>query len=63
MTNVTSNYFDTKQISGLLRANLNVGKILCNFQHKFTVKTEAVPALTYSLNSGQVNYCDYLITI
>ena len=37
---------DAEQISGLLSANLKVVKILCNFQHTFTVNTEAVPALS-----------------
>jgi hypothetical protein len=30
----------------LLSANLNVRKILCNFQQAFTVNTEAVPTLS-----------------
>ena len=34
---------------GLLSANLNVVKILCNFQRAFTVNTEAVPALSLFL--------------
>ena len=38
-------YFGAEQISGLLRANLKVVKILCNFQRVFTVNTEALPAL------------------
>lgn len=36
----------TKQISGLLGANLNVVRSLCNFWHAFTVNTDAVPTLS-----------------
>jgi hypothetical protein len=55
-TNVPSTILGTEQISGLLSANLNVVKILCNFQHVFTVNTEAVRAL-----SSQMGSCGYLI--
>jgi hypothetical protein len=32
-----------------------------NFWCAFTVNTEAVSALSYSYNSGQVGYCGYVI--
>jgi hypothetical protein len=35
--------------------------MLCTYQHAFTVNTVAVPALSYSFNSGQLGYCGYLI--
>ena len=41
--------FGTEQISGLLSANLNIVKILCDFQCVFTVNTEAVPTLSYTV--------------
>ena len=48
---------------GLLNANLNIVKILCNFQRALAVNTEAVPALSYSFNSGHVGYCGYLVVL
>jgi hypothetical protein len=48
-------------MSGLLSTNLNVVRILCNFQRAFTVNTEAVPTVMYSFNSGRVGYCGYLV--
>ena len=59
--NFPSSFSGTEQISGLLSTNLNVLKILCNFQRTFNVNTEAVLTLSYSINSGKVGYCGYLI--